>query len=1379
MQITIKLDKDFEEALVELQAKYGEKMSLLNGFSEKQLDYTEFIDGFVDSDNIANATIDPNSNATQKDVRGLLDEMGKPHQKLLSYNKIFYEMKKQYGLEYAREWLEMDFNGSLYLHDSSSATFYDYSYKGTEMITVRYKGRVFLVEFSELYDNLTDSPEEVLDSRDGSHVKYTKDLYVWDNKYDWTPVKRVIRRKKVEQHPFHFISTANGHAHIVTSNHPVMTTDGDVDAADVIPGKHKLTTRYMTIAPTGTMDKQEDWALELVSPHRKVSFRGEYFPKGSTRAERQRDGQVCLHSFANPVPNRIVMNYEMGWIVGLVLSSGYIAGDTVRIVNQRPETLERVVDFCESMQWPYSINERSESGAKMLLFRGRIITEVFEAIFGKDFNGKNPSFKHDLLDYNPDFLKGFVGGVLDGDGKPNFDKDGKSNGVLVRGPSRVLQNQIAYIIRMFNHRVIEMPPEIPKGRIYDKERPRRFDYSYSMLYQKSDAYDGFYSEVEKDVTYEFRDKELTPTDSELESVVTSNVVLYDDRDEYVYDITTDTTHFNCNGILSHNCYNYDLTRLAREGLFFLPNTNSTHANHLTTFMAHLREFIVFVSNRSAGACALANFFVWVYYYWSKDVADNYFVKDPEYYLKQAFQQFIYEVNQIHTRIVQSAYTNLVIMDRNYIEELFGDIEYPDGRYVIDHIEDIIHIQKIYMETAAEIRKVQNLTFPVYSYSLLYQDGKFVDEEFARWASDHNTQWYDSNFYIGDSVTSLASCCLEAGESVIVRDDGKIKHGRIKDIVNESRMNASAMFEVLNDGKWCQATTVKLPKRKLYKITTVNGKSVIATDNHIFPTLNGNKLVEDITDEDYLLFTNTALPASTEEGRRRTYNEGMLIGLFVSSGTIYNDTIEIVTDESRLESAKIIRAATDNIGVSSDWDIQRIGLSNKFRMTLKLEEKDWKLVEFIHRYVDNVNKRDMDFSAECIDSTVNFRNGLIDAYCCIEHGGCDGMVEAILTSVGRRHYAHVSSDNVVHEYEGKHYYKVAKIKQCDTDDEFVYCFQMKDFDNPYFTMANGMVTHNCRMLNDIGKQREREAGSRAQQFQSSIGGALVEIGSFKVSTINLAAIAYEAEGNVDKFFQILNDRLQLNMKLLDCVRSIYIRNEEKKLLPTYTYGLKDINKQTGTNGVTAMNEAVELMGMTRVDEFENEYYTDEGLEFAIRVMDTINKAQEEFNKTHEYDISCEVIPGESANAKLAQKDNIRFNKDMKIYSNQWLGLNRKGTIQERVRLSAELDKKAGGGQILHISLEGSFPNKDVAWDMLNYIASQGVIYFAFNPKLYTCKQNHTFMPPQTTCPVCGGGVDQEVTRIVGYLVPTKSFSKPRLEEYNDRRWYTFGDDQYLM
>ena len=50
------------------------------------------------------------------------------------------------------------------------------------------------------------------------------------------------------------------------------------------------------------------------------------------------------------------------------------------------------------------------------------------------------------------------------------------------------------------------------------------------------------------------------------------------------------------------------------------------------------------------------------------------------------------------------------------------------------------------------------TFPVNTISLLYKDGQFADEEFAKWAIKHNMKWSDSNLFLDESVTSLSNCC---------------------------------------------------------------------------------------------------------------------------------------------------------------------------------------------------------------------------------------------------------------------------------------------------------------------------------------------------------------------------------------------------------------------------------------------------------------------------------------------------------------------------------------------------------------------------------------------------------------------------------------------
>lgn len=225
---------------------------------------------------------------------------------------------------------------------------------------------------------------------------------------------------------------------------------------------------------------------------------------------------------------------------------------------------------------------------------------------------------------------------------------------------------------------------------------------------------------------------------------------------YMHDADTST--------FKHYCFAYDLKDLAEKGLFFIGAPfNPEPAKHLTTFVDFVKEYISYASNRSSGAVGLPNLIPYMWYFWHKDVESDYLglasSGNAERYARQNFQRFVYAVNQPYVRDgSQSAFTNTSVFDRPYYEALFGGSEFPDGTFMIDYEEEVIEFQKWYMEEVAEIRSHNMFTFPVLSISLLKQEGKFQDEDFARWAIKHNMRWSDSNLFIDDSVTSLSNCC---------------------------------------------------------------------------------------------------------------------------------------------------------------------------------------------------------------------------------------------------------------------------------------------------------------------------------------------------------------------------------------------------------------------------------------------------------------------------------------------------------------------------------------------------------------------------------------------------------------------------------------------
>ena len=512
------------------------------------------------------------------------------------------------------------------------------------------------------------------------------------------------------------------------------------------------------------------------------------------------------------------------------------------------------------------------------------------------------------------------------------------------------------------------------------------------------------------------------------------------------------------------CWANDLTRLATEGLFFLGDYNNQAPKHLTTYFDDVIEFVSFLSNRQSGAVGLPNVLVWAYYFWKNDVANGYYLKDPETYLRQNFQKFIYRLNQPFLRIDQCAFTNLSIFDRPYLESLFGGMEFPDGSFAIDEIEEIVKCQKIFMEVVSETRTENMFTFPVLTFSLLYKDGQFQDIEFARWASDHNMKWSDSNFFVSDNVGVLSNC--------------------------------------------------------------------------------------------------------------------------------------------------------------------------------------------------------------------------------------------------------------------------------------------------------------CRLLSDTQK---------LDAFINSIGGTALSVGSCRVSTINLVRIAYEAFDAVkdkakakDRYLKILKERTELDCKALYSMRHILKRNIEKGLLPNYQDGAIEFDKQFCTIGGIGVYEVMDLFGLINTDEFGNKYYSDEAVEFTTQILDTMNEVKDNFECDFTFNI--EMIPAENCAGVICQADNLLYEQNKYfIYSNQWIPLMAKCTIQEKCKLSGLFDKKCGGGSIAHINIEGRFPNEDAAWDMLNYVAKQGVIYFAFTTKISVCKHRHAFIGT-STCPVCGEPIADTFMRIVGFYTPQSAYSAIRKKESNLREWY---------
>ena len=340
-----------------------------------------------------------------------------------------------------------------------------------------------------------------------------------------------------------------------------------------------------------------------------------------------------------------------------------------------------------------------------------------------------------------------------------------------------------------------------------------------------------------------------------------------------------------------------------------------------------------------------------------------------------------------------------------------------------------------------------------------------------------------------------------------------------------------------------------------------------------------------------------------------------------------------------------------------------------------------------------------------------------------------------------------------------------------DEEFAkWCCKhnMKWADSNFFISDDiASLSNCCRLLSDV-----KELG-----YFNSIGGTSLEVGSIKVNTINLARLAYE--NKKADYLEALEEKVYLCLQVLDIIRDIIRRNVEKGLLPNYTHELINMESQYSTIGVIGVYETLQKYRMVKKDDFGYTFYSDSGINFAKSIFDSINKAKEKFIEDNDvkYSINIEQIPGERAASILMEKDKFFYPKEkyeLPLYGNQWIPLGIKTSIDEKIKLSAILDKACNGGSIAHINIDAPFNNFDTAWKMLNKVADAGVVYFAFCTRISACKNNHGFYGD--VCPICGNEKVTTYQRVVGFLTPEKTYSKERKEEFKMRDWFDLNENK---
>lgn len=344
---------------------------------------------------------------------------------------------------------------------------------------------------------------------------------------------------------------------------------------------------------------------------------------------------------------------------------------------------------------------------------------------------------------------------------------------------------------------------------------------------------------------------------------------------------------------------------------------------------------------------------------------------------------------------------------------------------------------------------------------------------------------------------------------------------------------------------------------------------------------------------------------------------------------------------------------------------------------------------------------------------------------------------------------------------------------------------------YLSDSPDSLSSCCRLRNSLKDMEDVDLDHNYTTHQYSMGTASVSTGSKSVMSINLPRLiqnaanryAHEIEHkNIDKGVQFPLNEVKDKEKLYEYIREDVIEMVERvhkyqsafnetikdflkaNMLDVYNAGFIDIRKQYLTVGVNGITDAAEFFD---IKVSNNETYR----EFVNNILETINVCNRK-NKTRDTMFNTEFVPAENLaakNYKWDKKDGYWVSPNRNLYSSYFYNPEDNSlSIIDKMKLHGkDYVQYLDGGSAAHLNLNEHL-SKEQYRQLMSVAAANGCNYFTFNVKNTCCEDcGHIDKHTLDKCPVCGSENVTYLTRVIGYLKKTTSFSEPRQVEEHKR------------
>lgn len=329
----------------------------------------------------------------------------------------------------------------------------------------------------------------------------------------------------------------------------------------------------------------------------------------------------------------------------------------------------------------------------------------------------------------------------------------------------------------------------------------------------------------------------------------------------------------------------------------------------------------------------------------------------------------------------------------------------------------------------------------------------------------------------------------------------------------------------------------------------------------------------------------------------------------------------------------------------------------------------------------------------------------------------------------------------------------------------------DFNKEYYDKGYMPATMGCRTY--LMSNRNGEPGCKGR-------------GNIAPTTINLPRIGIFAKHDVEKFFTLLDEKLNLAKESLLHRYSI-LKNLKVKDLPFVAgqglmKGSEGLNSndsiepilKQGSYGIGFIGLAETLIALTGKHHGED----DESRELGERIITHIRKYTDKTSEETGLNWSCYATPAEGLSGKFIKNDQKVFGiikgvTDKEYYTNSYhVPVYHPISITKKIDIEAPYHKLCNGGHISYLEVDDT-PSGEVIMKILKYAYEKtNISYLGINFHIRYCKSCGEYLyNNETSCTKCSSKDIQGISRVTGYLSLDERFGPGKYGERKDRVSHT--------